>query len=193
MVPQVGDFVAADHPCSGSSAPGPAAGGPYQLVALGPERTLEQDPAFAFRIMVDIASKVLPRRSTTRPPRFWPSTRFSTCSATLAAATWRGWHKTRPRTAQSAPLPDAGLGRLSFILGGHRGSSLSAGPAFRSRLRGRRSVQVQRQEWRIVAIICELVLKIRLGTAQAALRGAARGITNETTTETKEDCNENIL
>jgi len=28
-------------------------------VAIGPERTIEQDPAFAFRIMVDIASKAL--------------------------------------------------------------------------------------------------------------------------------------
>ena len=31
----------------------------YQSVGVGPERTLEQDPAFAFRIMVDIASKGL--------------------------------------------------------------------------------------------------------------------------------------
>jgi uncharacterized membrane protein len=29
------------------------------MVALGPERTLEQDPAFAFRIMVDIAARAL--------------------------------------------------------------------------------------------------------------------------------------
>jgi uncharacterized membrane protein len=29
------------------------------MVALGPERTLEQDPRFAFRIIVDIASKAL--------------------------------------------------------------------------------------------------------------------------------------
>src|SRR5204862_2856818 len=30
-----------------------------ESVAVGPERTLEQDPAFAFRIIVDIASKGL--------------------------------------------------------------------------------------------------------------------------------------
>ena len=61
MVPQVGDFVAADQPLFrifGDGAPPPAAA-LYQSVAVGPERTLQQDPAFAFRIMVDIASKGL--------------------------------------------------------------------------------------------------------------------------------------
>jgi uncharacterized membrane protein len=61
LVPQVGDFIAegdplfrlyhggdrlADHPLN-------------QAVAIGPERTMEQDPAFAFRIIVDIAAKAL--------------------------------------------------------------------------------------------------------------------------------------
>src|SRR5512137_416719 len=61
MVPQVGDFVAADQPLFrifGRGAPPPAAA-LYQSVAVGPERTLQQDPAFAFRIIVDIASKGL--------------------------------------------------------------------------------------------------------------------------------------
>jgi uncharacterized membrane protein len=61
MVPQVGDFVAADQPLFrifGDGAPPPAAA-LYQSVAVGSERTLRQDPAFAFRIMVDIASKGL--------------------------------------------------------------------------------------------------------------------------------------
>jgi uncharacterized membrane protein len=61
MVPQVGDFVAAEDPLFlifQGRAPLPARA-LCQLVALGHERTLEQDPAFAFRIMVDIASKGL--------------------------------------------------------------------------------------------------------------------------------------
>ncbi|MFI5399381.1 MAG: DUF2254 domain-containing protein [Candidatus Binatia bacterium] len=61
MVPQVGDFVAADQPLFqifGHGAPPPVAA-LYESVAIGLERTLEQDPAFAFRIMVDIASKGL--------------------------------------------------------------------------------------------------------------------------------------
>ncbi len=61
MVPQVGDFVGADQPLFrifGDGAPPPAAA-LYQSVAVGPERTLEQDPTFAFRIMVDIAIKGL--------------------------------------------------------------------------------------------------------------------------------------
>lgn len=61
MVPEVGDFVAAGEPLFrifGGAAPPPAAA-LYESVAVGSERTLQQDPAFAFRIMVDIASKGL--------------------------------------------------------------------------------------------------------------------------------------
>lgn len=61
MVPQVGDFVAAENPLFRiyrdddilSAAP------LCQCVALGQERTVEQDPALAFRIIVDIACKAL--------------------------------------------------------------------------------------------------------------------------------------
>ena len=61
MAPQVGDFVAADQPLFrivGNGAVPPAAL-LYQSIAIGPEQTLQQDPAFAFRIMVDIASRML--------------------------------------------------------------------------------------------------------------------------------------
>jgi uncharacterized membrane protein len=61
MVPQVGDFVAAGDPLF--RVFGGKAGLPVEAVqhsvAVGQERTLEQDPAFAFRILVDIASKGL--------------------------------------------------------------------------------------------------------------------------------------
>jgi uncharacterized membrane protein len=61
MVPQVGDFIAIGDPLfrvfqGGSTL---AAGALRQSVAVGQERTLEQDPALALRIMVDIASKGL--------------------------------------------------------------------------------------------------------------------------------------
>jgi uncharacterized membrane protein len=61
MVPQVGDFVAAGDPLfrvyrGGKSLSAEAV---RQSVAVGQERTLEQDPAFAFRILVDVASKGL--------------------------------------------------------------------------------------------------------------------------------------
>ena len=61
MVPQVGDFVAADQPLFRVFGQGalPAESALYHSVAVGPERTMQQDPAFAFRIMVDIASKGL--------------------------------------------------------------------------------------------------------------------------------------
>jgi uncharacterized membrane protein len=61
MVPQVGDFVAAGDPLFrvfGRRAALPAAV-LSQSVAIGQERTLEQDPMFVFRILVDIASKGL--------------------------------------------------------------------------------------------------------------------------------------
>ena len=61
MVPQVGDHLASADPLfrvfqGGGSLPAEAL---CQSVAVGQERTLEQDPTFAFRIMVDIASKAL--------------------------------------------------------------------------------------------------------------------------------------
>jgi uncharacterized membrane protein len=61
MVPQVGDFVATDDPLfrifgGRNAVPERAL---RRSVALGHERTMEQDPAFPFRIMVDIASKGL--------------------------------------------------------------------------------------------------------------------------------------
>ncbi len=60
VVPQVGDFVA-----RGDALFRLYGGGAVddrvlqQSVAIGPERTMEQDPAFAFRIVVDIAEKAL--------------------------------------------------------------------------------------------------------------------------------------
>jgi uncharacterized membrane protein len=61
FVPQVGDFVAADEPLF--RLYGGAAGIDDRdlraSVAFGSERTLEQDPTFAFRILVDIAIKAL--------------------------------------------------------------------------------------------------------------------------------------
>jgi uncharacterized membrane protein len=61
MLPQVGDFVAADQPLFRIFGSGnvPSKALLYQSVAFGPERTLQQDPGFAFRIIVDIASKGL--------------------------------------------------------------------------------------------------------------------------------------
>jgi uncharacterized membrane protein len=61
MVPQVGDFVAAGDPVfrihqGGTSLPTDAL---RQSVCVGDERTMEQDPTFVFRILVDIASKGL--------------------------------------------------------------------------------------------------------------------------------------
>jgi uncharacterized membrane protein len=61
FVPQVGDFIATDEPLlnlyGGAASLDEAK--LRSMVAFGPERTMEQDPTFAFRIIVDIALKAL--------------------------------------------------------------------------------------------------------------------------------------
>jgi uncharacterized membrane protein len=61
MVPRVGDFVAIGDPLfrvyRGNAALSPLL--LRKMVVVGQERTLEQDPTFAFRILVDIAAKGL--------------------------------------------------------------------------------------------------------------------------------------
>ena len=61
VVPQVGDFVTSHDPVFRLYGGGNAITSKELLrhIALERERTLEQDPAFAFRIVVDIASKAL--------------------------------------------------------------------------------------------------------------------------------------
>ncbi len=61
LVPEVGDFVAAGDPLFRIFEGGQdlSADRLRKSVALGQERTLEQDPMYAFRIIVDIASKAL--------------------------------------------------------------------------------------------------------------------------------------
>ena len=61
LVPQVGDFVPKGDPLFRvyPAESGIDADSLQGMAAFGAERTLEQDPAFAFRIMVDIASRAL--------------------------------------------------------------------------------------------------------------------------------------
>ena len=61
LVPQVGDFIAAGDPLFRIFEGGEdlSADTLRNSVAMGQERTLEQDPTYAFRIIVDIASKAL--------------------------------------------------------------------------------------------------------------------------------------
>jgi uncharacterized membrane protein len=61
VLPQVGDFLATNDPVFRLYGDGSGLNAKALLkhIALGRERTLEQDPAFAFRIIVDIAVKAL--------------------------------------------------------------------------------------------------------------------------------------
>lgn len=59
--PEVGDFLATEEPLFALYGGATAIDDDvlHSTVAFGPERTLEQDPMFAFRIIVDIALKAL--------------------------------------------------------------------------------------------------------------------------------------
>ena len=60
LIPQVGDFVPAGGPLFRVFGEENIPDSKLRAsVALGPERTLEQDPAFAFRIIIDIGEKAL--------------------------------------------------------------------------------------------------------------------------------------
>jgi uncharacterized membrane protein len=61
LVPQVGNFLTRGDPLFRLYGGGDAIADRELLhsVAIGPERTMEQDPEFPFRIVVDIASKAL--------------------------------------------------------------------------------------------------------------------------------------
>ncbi len=61
VVPHVGDFVAVDEPLFILYGDAVAVDDPTlrTLVAFGGERSIDQDPTFAFRILVDIALKAL--------------------------------------------------------------------------------------------------------------------------------------
>ena len=61
LMPEVGDFVAAGDPLFRIVRGGKdiSEDSLRDSIAFGPERTIEQDPMFAFRIIVDIASKAL--------------------------------------------------------------------------------------------------------------------------------------
>ena len=61
FVPQVGDFVTAGDPLFRLYGGGESISDRRldDAVAIGPERTMQQDPEFAFRIIVDIAAKAL--------------------------------------------------------------------------------------------------------------------------------------
>jgi uncharacterized membrane protein len=61
FVPQVGDFLTSGGPLFRLHGDGEALADREleQSVAIGAERTMEQDPEFAFRIIVDIAAKAL--------------------------------------------------------------------------------------------------------------------------------------
>lgn len=61
LIPQVGDFVSTGDPLARVYPPEARVSDEAvnALVAFGPERTMRQDPMFAFRIMVDVASRAL--------------------------------------------------------------------------------------------------------------------------------------
>jgi hypothetical protein len=70
-------------------------------VAIGPERTMEQDPAFAFRIIVDVAANCCTARSIARSwiPRTAPA------PTALILWEWAGHADSAPRRRESEHSP----------------------------------------------------------------------------------------
>jgi len=58
-IPAIGDFIVTGAPLATGSGPPPAAAALARTVRVGPYRTLEQDPAYGVRVLVDIAIRAL--------------------------------------------------------------------------------------------------------------------------------------
>ena len=130
LVPQVGDFLAQGEALFALH------GGAERIddrklrasVAMGVERTLEQDPIFAFRILVDIALKALspaindPTTAVARPRSGPPAAALGRS----AAAARRGGRRRARRAARDLPHSE---------LGGLRPRLLSGDPELRRRQR----------------------------------------------------------
>jgi uncharacterized membrane protein len=58
-IPAIGDFIVTDAPLATGSGPPPATAALARTVRVGPYRTLEQDPAYGVRVLVDIAIRAL--------------------------------------------------------------------------------------------------------------------------------------
>jgi DNA-binding NarL/FixJ family response regulator len=125
-VPQVGDFLAVGAPLFRLYGPGASTLDERALrdgVALGIERTMEQDPAFGFRIVVDIASKAL------SPAINGPTTGVlavtTSCSASFPpsgrrpcvarSSSWRPPWRRPGRTRPTAPSPAPAISRASGV------------------------------------------------------------------------------
>ncbi len=124
LAPQVGDFVAPGDPLfriyGGADVPIEPL---LHSIALGSERTMEQDPAFALRVVVDIASKGL------SPAINDPTTAVLAIDQIHHLLRHIGNRRldneqVRDSTGRSAPLlPHAGLGGLREA-GRHRDPSV---------------------------------------------------------------------
>jgi Predicted membrane protein (DUF2254) len=127
------------------------------LIAFGVERTIEQDPAFAIRIMVDIASRALSpggersddgRAGPGPPGRHVAAGGFDAAARACGAAGGR---------QGGGPRTGAGLGALP-VSGGHRDQGL-----------GSASVQVMRRLRALLEELRESVLPERRAAVDAEL------------------------
>ena len=59
FLPAIGDFLVTGAPLAAGTGTPPAAAALARVVRVGPDRTLEQDPAYGIRVLVDIAIRAL--------------------------------------------------------------------------------------------------------------------------------------
>ena len=114
FVPQVGDFVAHEEPLFRLYGSAVAADDRKLVtaVAFGPERTIEQDPLFAFRILVDIALKALSPAINDPTTAVVHARPDPPAASRLRQAPVARRGDSRCRRSHPRHLPNAGLGRL---------------------------------------------------------------------------------
>ena len=90
LVPAIGERVGTEDPLLRLAGPDAAVVTLHHklrhAIVFAPARTIDQDPAYAFRLIVDIAIKACPQPSTTPRRRRRRSTRSRTCSRSWATA-----------------------------------------------------------------------------------------------------------
>jgi uncharacterized membrane protein len=167
LVPQVGEFVTEGDPLFRIYGTAPADDGAWlESVALGPERTLEQDPEFAFRIIVDIAAKALS-----------PAINDPTTGVLSLDQIHRLLREVAARQLDSGRVPDAD-GRLRLAYRTPGWDDFVSLSVTEIRHFGRESIQVVRRMRAMLENLIAVVPPHRVALLRAELellsRGAAR-------------------
>lgn len=167
FVPQVGDFVTLGDPLF-RLYPGADAIDDHQLeqaVAIGPERTMEQDPEFAFRIIVDIAAKALS-----------PAVNDPTTAVLALDQIHRLLREVSKRRLDTGQVHDSSSGRLLLAYRTPDWDDFVSLAVTEIRQFGRDSIQIVRRLRAMLDSLIESVPAERAGRLRAELDLLGRGV-----------------